>query len=152
MADDRPIFVISDLHMGDGGARDSFAIGSRENQLNLFLDHVARQQGELVVLGDLFEFWQTSVSKAITRHESLLDRLASLGATYVLGNHDADLAAFIGTRVLAHPFFQSMTLPIERVIGGKRFKFMHGHATIRNGAGRCRSSPDWPRTGTARRS
>ena len=38
-----PIYAISDLHMGDGGARDNFPLDDRERQLNLFLDYVAGQ-------------------------------------------------------------------------------------------------------------
>ena len=127
MPDNHPIFVISDLHMGDGGVRDNFALGDREKQLNLFLDHVASQQGELIILGDLFEFWQMNQSNIITMHLPLLDRLAQMNALYVLGNHDSDLDHFIGAGLLAHPLFQKMSGPFERQIGGKRFKFMHGH-------------------------
>ncbi len=127
MADNCPIFVISDLHMGDGGPRDNFPLNNREKELGLFLDYVAGQQAELIVLGDLFEFWQMNLSKIVVKHLPLLDRLAAMNATYVLGNHDADFDHFIGTGFLAHPLFQRMCGPFERQIGGKRFKFMHGH-------------------------
>jgi len=109
MADDHSIFVISDLHMGDGGARDNFAVGDRERQLSLFLDYVAKEQGELVVLGDLFEFWQMNPSGTITKHLPLLDRLAKMKAVYVVGNHDADLVHFVGTGCLPHPVFRHMS-------------------------------------------
>jgi predicted phosphodiesterase len=56
-----------------------------------------------------------------------LDRLARMNATYVVGNHDADLEEFIGTKLLNHPFFDRMSEPFTRQIGGKQFKFMHGH-------------------------
>ena len=124
---DRTIFVISDLHMGDGGPRDNFPLGDREKQLNLFLDYVGRQQGELIILGDLFDFWQMNLSKIVMLHMPLLDRLAAMNATYVVGNHDADFDHFIGTGFLSHPLLQRMCGPFEREIGGKRFKFMHGH-------------------------
>ena len=127
MADNRPIFVISDLHMGDGGARDNFPLNNREMELGSFLDSVANQQGELIVLGDLFEFWQMNLSKTVMKHIPLLDRLAAMNATYVLGNHDADLDGFVGTGFLSHPLFRRMCGPFPREIGGKRFKFMHGH-------------------------
>ncbi len=127
MPDSRPIFVISDLHMGDAGPRDSFACGDREKQLDLFLDYVSRERGELILLGDLFEFWQMNLSKIVVLHKPTLDRLAAMDVTYVLGNHDADLDHFIGTEFLAHPLFQRMCGPFERQIGGKRLKFMHGH-------------------------
>ena len=124
---DNSIFVISDLHMGDGGPRDNFPLGDREKQLNLFLDYVGSQQGELIILGDLFDFWQMNLSKIVMLHMPLLDRLAAMNATYVLGNHDADFDHFIGTGFLSHPLFTKMARPFEREIGGKRFKFMHGH-------------------------
>ena len=127
MADNHSIFVISDLHMGDGGPRDNFPLDNREKELGSFLDYVAGQQGELIILGDLFEFWQMNLSKIVMTHMPLLDRLAAMNATYVLGNHDADFDDFIGTGFLAHPLFQRMCGPFERQIGGKRFKFMHGH-------------------------
>jgi UDP-2,3-diacylglucosamine pyrophosphatase LpxH len=127
MEANHPIFVMSDLHMGDGGARDNFAVGDRERQLSLFLDYVTQEQGELIVLGDLFEFWQMNLSRIVTRHRLLVDRLAEMNAIYVLGNHDADLDGFVGTGFMPHPLFQRMCGPFERQIGGKRFKFMHGH-------------------------
>ena len=83
--------------------------------------------GELIILGDLFEFWQANVGRVLVRHLGFMDRLAGLGARYVVGNHDADLESLIGTNLLNHPFFDRMCGPFERIISGKRFKFMHGH-------------------------
>ena len=37
------IFVISDLHIGDGGPRDNFACGDCRDQLIAFLDYVETQ-------------------------------------------------------------------------------------------------------------
>jgi uncharacterized membrane protein HdeD (DUF308 family)/predicted phosphodiesterase len=45
----------------------------------------------------------------------------------VPGNHDVDLAQFVGTEFLAHPFFTHMRAPFIRELGGKRFRFFHGH-------------------------
>ncbi|MFW6106556.1 MAG: UDP-2,3-diacylglucosamine diphosphatase [bacterium] len=131
------IFVISDLHIGDGGPRDNFghAESTRPEQLMAFLDYVEQENGELIIVGDLLEFWQSSLSKVIVHNLPLLDRFAELEATYVLGNHDADLLHFVGKSLLAHPLFASMTGPIERTIGGKRFKFMHGHEVDKANAG-----------------
>jgi len=113
--------------MGDGGARDNFPLDNREKELGSFLDYVAGQQGELIVLGDLFELWQMNLSKIVMKHLPLLDRLAAMNATYVVGNHDADLDGFVGTDLFSHPLLKNMARPFEREIGGKRFKFMHGH-------------------------
>jgi UDP-2,3-diacylglucosamine pyrophosphatase LpxH len=126
---DRPIFVISDLHMGDGGPRDNFAlkVAKRVELLNGFLDHVQKQSGELIICGDFFDFWQASVGRVMVTALPLLGRLGEMQATYILGNHDADLAALIGRNLLSHPFFGAMSGPVERRIGAKRFKFVHGH-------------------------
>ena len=141
MTDNRSIFVISDLHMGDGGVRDNFPVNNRERELDSFLDYVAGQQAELIVLGDLFEFWQMNLSKIVMTRMPLLDRLAAMNATYVLGNHDADLDGVIGTDFLSHPLFQRMSEPFQREIGGRQFKFMHGHEVD---AG---NKDDWPEKG-----
>jgi UDP-2,3-diacylglucosamine pyrophosphatase LpxH len=141
MADNHSIFVISDLHMGDGGVRDNFPTGNRERELAGFLDYVAGREGELVVLGDLFEFWQMNLSHIVIKRMPVLDRLAAMDVTYVLGNHDADLDGFIGTQFLAHPLFERMCGPFTREIGGKQFKFMHGHEVDPG------NKDDWPEKG-----
>jgi UDP-2,3-diacylglucosamine pyrophosphatase LpxH len=132
MPANHPIFVISDLHLADGGARDNFAVRDREQQFGLFLDHVAARQAELIINGDLFEFWQASLSRVLVHRRALLDRLADMQAKYVVGNHDADLAAFItdtavNTDFLVHPSFERMCGPFERTINDRKFRFMHGH-------------------------
>lgn len=127
MADFKDIFVVSDLHIGDGGPRDNFSADDKARKFSLFLDYVESCGGELFVLGDLFEFWQANVSRVLVHQMPLIDRLAGMNAVYVVGNHDADLEHLIGTNLLAHRFFTRMCGPFERTIGGKRFKFMHGH-------------------------
>ena len=125
--EDRDIFVISDLHLGDGGARDNFEAGGKTRELRSFLDHVGGEGGELFVLGDLFELWQMSLSRLIVKRLELLDHFATLPVVYVPGNHDVDLAHFIDTDLLAHPFFARMRQPFTRELGNKRFRFFHGH-------------------------
>lgn len=122
------IFAISDLHMGDGGPRDNFT-PDKEDSLHRFLDLVELQTDpRMVICGDLFELWQANLSAVLTHRLGLLDRLARMGAIYVLGNHDVDLKHFIGRAGwLGHPFFQTMRLAHEETIGGKRYRFLHGH-------------------------
>lgn len=122
----RPIFCISDLHLGDGGPRDNF-LPEKEKQLYAFLDYVEAQHGELLILGDLFEMWQANWSKVFTYREHLLDRMARMGATYILGNHDADLYYFQGTRWINHPLFNGMVSEVRRTIHGRSIQFCHGH-------------------------
>ena len=125
----RPIYAISDLHMGDGGPRDNFAYGDREDQLRSFLDLVEDDHGHLVICGDLFELWQSNISKVLTKRIRLLDRLARMEVVYVLGNHDADLRYFVGEQRswLDHPFFERMCLACHLNLGDKSFQFIHGH-------------------------
>lgn len=121
------LYAISDLHMGDGGPRDNFAYGTHEKELLAFLDMVEADNGRLVICGDLFELWQSNISKVLTKRLDLLDRLARMNAIYILGNHDSDLNYFIGTNWLGHPFFQTMRQDHTEKIGGRYFHFIHGH-------------------------
>ena len=127
MRDERPIFVISDLHMGDGGPRDNFAVDNKERELGDFLEYVESNDGRLVVLGDLFDFWQANIGRVLTKRRPIIDRLAEMDAVYVVGNHDADLEDLIGGDMLSHPLFENMTRAFTQTIGGRKFKFMHGH-------------------------
>jgi len=122
-----PVYCVSDLHLGDGGPRDNFAVSDKMKQFLAFLDYVEEQKGRLIILGDLFEFWQANVSKVIMKHLWLLDRLAEMGVRYVLGNHDADLLYFCNSTMFRHTFFDRMVTEHEEIIGGQRFKFIHGH-------------------------
>jgi UDP-2,3-diacylglucosamine pyrophosphatase LpxH len=127
MNDSRTIFVVSDLHMGDGGPRDNFAFDNKAREFSRFLDFGGQAGGELYILGDLFEFWQANISRVLKERMPFLDRLAEMKAVYVVGNHDADFEELIGTRLLNHHFFDRMTGPVMRLIGTRQFKFMHGH-------------------------
>src|SRR5262249_3782890 len=67
----KDIFVISDLHLGDGGARDNFEAGGKTRALRSFLDHVGSEGGELFVLGDLLELWQMNLSVLFVKRREL---------------------------------------------------------------------------------
>ena len=131
---DSPIYCVSDLHMGDGGPRDNFAHmsdGNRPEEFNVFLDHVEERNGRLFILGDFFELWQSNISKVITHRVRLLGRLARMKATYILGNHDADLVHFTQPSNepawLSHPFFKTMCTSHTEMVNGECFRFIHGH-------------------------
>lgn len=143
----KPVFVVSDLHLGDKGPRDNFAAMSdeeRPREFTSFLDFVEDHDGQLIIAGDLFELWQSNISVVLTTRPRLLDRLAKMGAIYILGNHDIDLMEFrTGCPIqFTHPFFKTMRLWHTECIGGKTFRFCHGHevdracASIRPGLGR----------------
>jgi UDP-2,3-diacylglucosamine pyrophosphatase LpxH len=91
---------------------------------------VEDNRGGLVICGDLFELWQSNLSKVLTKRVYLLDRFARMGVVYVLGNHDGDLRYFMphdAAVKLTHPFFQRMCDNFVLRRAGKRFYFTHGH-------------------------
>lgn len=129
------IYCISDLHMGDGGRQDNFK--GREEKLKLFLAHVKKDSGELIILGDLFEFWQCSVGNALnsSARKPIIKLLDELNATYILGNHDVDLLGLSGVDWFTMHLFQNMVSSVERTINGERYLFKHGHDVDINNCG-----------------
>ena len=128
MISKKPIFAISDLHIGDKGFRDNFAYGGNERRFLGFLDYVEECDGEIVIVGDFFELWQANISKVLTSRMWLLDWLADMNAVYVLGNHDIDLRCFINKpEWLTHTFFNRMCRSYHIHMGDRLFKFIHGH-------------------------
>lgn len=121
------MFVISDLHIGDGSPKDNLCQAGRETLLDGFLDHVERQRGQLVIVGDLFELLRYPAERILTRRRPLLDRLAHLDSLYIPGNHDEAAVELANANRPAHPFFARTSTAFTRTIGPKRFKFMHGH-------------------------
>lgn len=115
------------MHIGDASPKDNLCRANRETLLGSFLDYVEDQQGQLIVLGDLFELLRYPLEAILTRREALLDRLARMEATFVPGNHDEDAGRLIDPRDPPHPFFAHTRAAFTLLIGDKRFKFMHGH-------------------------
>ena len=122
-----PIFVVSDLHLGSGGRRDSFSVMRKEKLFFDFLDFVERNSGELIITGDLVDMWRFSFKKTVKRHAELLDRLEEMKVTYIVGNHDQAVETLRENKIILHPLFQKTYAPFTRTIGNRRFKFMHGH-------------------------
>jgi len=123
----KPTFVISDLHIGDRSPKDSLCRAGRERLLNTFLDHVEDQNGQLVIIGDLFELLRYPLESIIARRRDLLDRFAAMRTVYIPGNHDEEVVSLIDPKKPPHPFFAGMSDDFIRCIGGRRFKFTHGH-------------------------
>src|ERR1035437_9397483 len=122
------IISISDIHLGDRGPRDNFNYKDREPRIYKFLDWVEKQQAQLIVQGDLMEFWQINMSACINAYKDLLNRLDSMQAIYITGNHDNSLVHLINTNYeMPHPFFKRMVKPFQQIIGNRKFYFFHGH-------------------------
>jgi UDP-2,3-diacylglucosamine pyrophosphatase LpxH len=98
----KTLFLVSDLHMGGDG---------RLQHCDYTVEFVAflkelegeRADTELLIVGDTFGFWETTVVQGsekldyiITAHQAIFDQLKTTGArvkvTMMVGNHDYDLA------------------------------------------------------------
>ena len=123
--ENRQLFVISDLHIGDSTKKDSFSKNEKDGLLDSFLDFVEKEQGSLLILGDLLELWLYKPDSVLSGRKDLLDRLNEMPATFVAGNHDNLVLNLDKSSI--HPFFNRTCEPFIKTIGGRRFKFMHGH-------------------------
>jgi UDP-2,3-diacylglucosamine pyrophosphatase LpxH len=124
---DRPIFVISDLHVGDRSPKDNLCHARREALLDTFLDFVNAEQGQLVIAGDFFELLRYPLERIIRQRRALLDRLARMETVYIPGNHDQDAVSYAEDERPPHPFFERTCHAFTCRVGAHRFKFMHGH-------------------------
>lgn len=91
------IYVISDLHLGDGTRSDSF--GQKRDVLRDLLKEVQQHNGHLVIAGDLIDFHQGwSIDRVITAHAVLFRELSefakNVGVTYIWSHLDYDLSYF----------------------------------------------------------
>lgn len=85
-----PLFFVSDAHLGAGTPDEELA---KSEKLHAFWDHVLTAGGDLVIVGDLFDFWfefRHAIPSAHFDHLAALRRLVEAGrkVTYVAGNHD----------------------------------------------------------------
>lgn len=123
----KPIYVISDLHIGNGSAKDNLAKNDHYLLLMRLLDRVERDGGELVICGDLFELWRYRLEDVLDRWPAVINRLAAMEMVYIPGNHDPLQETRYEAARSWHPLFGKLSAPFIRTLGGRRFKFMHGH-------------------------
>jgi UDP-2,3-diacylglucosamine hydrolase len=116
----KPAYIVSDIHLG-AVPRET------ERAFRVFLDHVAREAGSLLVNGDLFDFWFEYRSVILREHYRVAAKLADVveagvPVSFVGGNHDAWVGSFlrdeIGMRLLEGP--------TEMDLGGRRALVAHG--------------------------
>lgn len=152
MGYERSVICISDLHIGDGGVRDNFK--ERQYLLCAFLEEcrtlVTKKNASLYILGDLFELWQSPISRVLKNNSFVLQALSELKATYLIGNHDIELLGLIADGMLNREYFGDTNIPFEvcekpgvhfrtcearLTIGGRAFVLKHGHDADRYNCG-----------------
>ncbi|MCH2108600.1 MAG: UDP-2,3-diacylglucosamine diphosphatase [Polyangiaceae bacterium] len=86
--------VISDLHLGDGGATDLF--GHEDNEFLRFLQHLENNFEKVVLLGDIWETLTApspagqlaELRRTQEAHQEIFQRFQRENYLYVHGNHD----------------------------------------------------------------
>jgi predicted phosphodiesterase len=116
------IAVISDLHLGTGGAADGF--GHEDGEFLKFLSFLEKNFEKVVLLGDVWETLTgalpgdpaSELRRARESHPEIAARFERSNYLYVHGNHDLVAGAVQGT-------------PDELVLhtGKTRILFTHGH-------------------------
>ena len=120
----KPVYFISDLHLGATYLPDPLEY---ERRVVRFLDSIAGEAGELILLGDILDYWyeyRTVVPRGFTRFFGTLARLADSGVkiTWFIGNHDIWLFDYLATEI----GLRVVDGVERRTIGGKNFFLSHG--------------------------
>ncbi|NOY24492.1 MAG: hypothetical protein GXP62_01330 [Oligoflexia bacterium] len=94
---DQVVYLVSDIHLGDGSRSDGFV--GKDREFIAFLSRARTHGAHLVVAGDFIDFHQAwSMSRVLRAHGRVIGELAryadDLGVTYIWGNHDADITLF----------------------------------------------------------
>lgn len=96
---DQVIYIISDLHLGDGTRSDIFM--GKDKELLSFLEQVREEKAHLVIAGDVIDFHQAwAFERIVAGHPEAFGALSDLareqGVTYLWGNHDHDISVLKG--------------------------------------------------------
>ncbi|HRH39401.1 MAG TPA: UDP-2,3-diacylglucosamine diphosphatase, partial [Flavobacteriales bacterium] len=118
------VYFLSDFHLGAPDAASSLA---REKRVCAFLHEAAKDAEEIILLGDVFDFWFEYRHAVPPGYARLLGKLAELydrgiAVHLFTGNHDMWIRDHLPrmTGVILHRD------PVVREIGGKRFYIAHG--------------------------
>lgn len=107
--------IVSDLHVGD----------NKSGHLDLYnFLQASPDVDELIIAGDLFDFWVTSVGRALKEGNYLLDYIYyrfGKKAIYLTGNHDEDLQYVDSINGIKIKQFHRIE------IAGKKIMVCHGH-------------------------
>ena len=116
----RPTLIVSDAHLGAVPSENERAFGA-------FLERVPALAGELLINGDLFDFWFEYRTVIVSRHFQTLRRLAEIvdagvRVRLVGGNHDAWGGEFLRDQIGV----ELLEGPLVTEIGGRRAYVAHG--------------------------
>jgi UDP-2,3-diacylglucosamine hydrolase len=126
---DQPVYVVSDIHLGG-------VPPATERAFRAFLAHLHGRTSELLINGDLFDFWFEYGSVIQSRHYRVLAALTDLRESgvrirFLGGNHDA-----WGGKFLTEQVGIEMVREGEKIdLGGRRALVVHGDGRGRGDLG-----------------
>lgn len=114
------IIAVSDVHLGyEHADKQSFMslLGNVGSTLG--------QSDNLVLLGDIFDFWRRNNVSVLLENEDVVEKLESLSTRihYVPGNHDFTFARVNPSGTVPFSFEKAVRLQD----GGATFTFIHGY-------------------------
>jgi len=130
---DKTYFFISDLHLGFGSPETE---KRKETLLIKFLDYAKTNADELIILGDLFDYWfeyRRVIQKDFFRVLRSIQELVDSGVEvhYIIGNHDFLHKNFFSDEIGVKLYFN----PVEMTLNGKKFFLGHGDGLVDNDTG-----------------
>lgn len=117
----KSILIISDLHLGCKDGADNFG-DYKENWLINKIKEL--NPSVIIIVGDLFELWQTTYYKIFTKYYKLLNVLFKPSTVYIKGNHDWNISKSRDFRLY---WAGKIVKKYEINIDGKKAIFLHGH-------------------------
>ncbi len=126
------LYFISDIHLGGHSAEQETL---KKERLISFLHFVEKENADLVIVGDLFDFWFEYKTVVPKLHFQILGQLANLAQQqpihYMAGNHDFWLNSFISQEIGLHIHPDDFVIEHHR----KRIYIRHGDGLLKNDHG-----------------
>ena len=124
MTQRKNIYFASDIHLGLPNHEESL---TREKLFVRWLDEIKNDAKEIVLLGDVFDFWfeyKRAIPKGFSRFLGKLCEITDSGIPvhFFIGNHDMWIFDYLPkeTGIILHKE------PITRIYNGKKFYLAHG--------------------------
>lgn len=130
---DKRYFFISDIHLG---LQTPEVEKVKEKKLVEFLNFAKDNCDELIILGDLFDYWfeyRRVIQKGFFNTLTIMQSIAEKGIKihYIIGNHDFLHRDFFEKEIGATLYFD----PIVMKCNSKKFFLGHGDGLIKNDIG-----------------
>jgi UDP-2,3-diacylglucosamine hydrolase len=124
IAPDKKIYFLSDFHLG---APDFASSLNREKKIVAFLERIRKDAQQIIIAGDIFDFWyeyKTVVPKHFVRLMGKLAEITDSGIPIILfaGNHDMWMRGYFQTELNIPVYFEPKTFEWNK----KKFFVGHG--------------------------